>query len=333
MKISKNALVYVEYPQLYQKKLLNALTTAGYSVISVVPDNSEKNLNRALKALEYVEIAILGGVLPIQNLEHAPNLKWIHFDWVGIEKILTRAMFEGGRIITNGSGRNSICLAEHVFYFIFTLTYGTRDIFISQHDHHWGVNHLNPYSCLFNKTILIIGTGSIGTEVALRAKSFGMKTVGYSRTLKEHNSAYDRQESKQAGVDLASLITQADFIVLSVPLNTDTYHLIDASVFEKMKKTAYLINISRGAIVDEKALSEAVSTRQIAGAGCDTFENEPLDKSSPLWDLPTMVITPHSTPQSPLKFEQGIGVITENLKRLKNGEVLLNSQSCNDVLN
>jgi phosphoglycerate dehydrogenase-like enzyme len=330
--MNKTALVYVQYPQPYQQKLVESLESAGYTVYSVAPDNSQENVAKALTILENAEIAILGNSLPKQNLENASHLRWIHFDWVGIEGVLTKAMFKKERYITNGSGRNSICLAEHGLYFLFTLTYGTREILASQDAHTWGVTHINPYSCLFGKTILIVGAGSIGHEVAARAKAFGMKTIGYSRTEKSRDAAYDVQVSKQAGINLSQLTKDADFVVLTVALNSETYHLIDKSILEGMKKTAYIINICRGAVIEETALIEALKNRTIAGAGCDTFEEEPLNPASELWNLPTMVITPHSTPQSPLKFEQGISVVIENLKRLQTNEQMLNQQKLSDVL-
>ena len=332
MSNSKKALVYVNYPQNYQKKLLQTLEDIGYTSVSVLPDGTESHIEQAKDALQYVDIAILGGPLPKEDLENAPNLKWIHFDWVGIEGVLTEGMFTGGRKVTNGSGRNSICLAEHVFFFMFTLSYGTREIFASQDATRWGVDHVNPYTCLFGKTMLIVGTGSIGKEVANRAKTFGMKTVGYSRTKKPIDTVYDVQVSKEEHADFPSLTREADYIVLAVPLNTETYHLIDKTLLEGMKNTAYLINISRGAVIDEKALEAALKSNQIAGAGCDTFEKEPLPPSSGLWECKNLVITPHSTPQSPLKFDHGISVVVQNLKNLETGENLLNQQSLSDLM-
>lgn len=332
MSNSKKALVYINYPEIYQKKLLQALQEFGYTFISVPPDGKEEHIDQAKDALKHVDIAILGGPLPKENLENAPNLKWIHFDWVGIESVLTEGLFKGERIITNGSGRNSICLAEHVFYFMFTLSYGTREIFASQDAARWGVDHFNPYSCLFGKSMLIVGTGSIGREVAIRAKTFGMKTIGYSRTKKAFDEVYDVQVSKEENTDFPSLTSESDYIVLTIPLNSGSYHLIDETILKRMKKTAYLINISRGAVIDEKALEAALKSNQIAGAGCDTFEAEPLPSSSGLWECKNLVITPHSTPQSPLKFEYGIKVVIQNLKNLDVGEKLLNQQSLSDLM-
>ena len=324
--MQNTALVYVQYPQPYQQQMIDLLTHAGYRVHTVEIDD----VALALSVLEHAQIALIGGALPKEALEQAPLLKWIHFDWVGVENMLSKAMFKNGRvIITNGSGRNSLSLAEHVFFFIFTLTYGTREIFAAQKAHHWGVAHTKAYTPLFGKTLLVVGAGSIGDEVAHRSQAFGMRTIGYSRTKKACKGIYDQQFSKTA---LGTLIKEADYVVLTLSLNAQTYHCINAELLQQMKSSAYLINISRGAVVDERALVEALKTGTIAGAGCDTFETEPLVEDSELWDLPNLVITPHSTPKSPLKFEQGLSLIAENLKRLDAGEDLLNMQTQEDIL-
>ncbi|MGH0054475.1 MAG: D-2-hydroxyacid dehydrogenase [Sphaerochaetaceae bacterium] len=331
MQGKKEALVYVQYPELYQQSLLKLFQEFGYSVMQVIPDNAPSSIDKALEALSHVEVAILGSALPKKFLEDAPNLQWIHFDWVGVEGMLTKAMFANNRRITNGSGRNSLCLAEHVFYFIFTLSYGTREIFASQDSHKWGVIHQNPYTSLYGKTILIIGTGSIGQEVAERAKVFGMRTLGYARNTEKNNTFFDSRASIQNGDNLLDLVSSADYVVLAVSLNNDTFHMINEDIFSKMKETAYVINISRGAVIDEKALLHALENKTIAGAGCDTFETEPLPETSGLWDMKNIVITPHSTPQSPLKFNQGLSIIRENLQRIETGEMLINQQSIHDV--
>ena len=123
----------------------------------------------------------------------------------------------------------------------------------------------------------------------------------------------------------------ADYVILAVPLNTESYHLIDYARLKKMRPTAYLINICRGAVVDTNSLVRALQEHVIAGAGCDTFEQEPLSEESPLWDLKNLVITPHSTPQSPLKFEIGISNIISNISNYLGNRKMVNQQTIQDV--
>lgn len=331
--MAQKVLVYTNYPISYQEKLEKAFSDSGYDVIHVVPDSKDPETTKAaVNALTDCTIAILGGALPLEVIENAKELKWVHYDWVGIEGVMSKNIFEKGILVTNGSGRNSICLAEHVFYFIFTLTYETRAIFASQDGHQWGVQHEYPYTSLYGKTMVIAGTGSIAQEVAKRAKAFGMKTIGYCRSVKPGLEMFDELKTSASGVRLVDVVPEADFLVSTLSLNASSFHMIDAAVLANMKKTAYVINISRGSVIDEIALTEALENKVIAGAGCDTFEQEPLAADSPLWNLKNMVITPHSTPQSPLKFEIGVDTIVSNIERFKRGEKLLNQQSPADLL-
>jgi phosphoglycerate dehydrogenase-like enzyme len=120
------------------------------------------------------------------------------------------------------------------------------------------------------------------------------------------------------------LLPEAEYIVLATPLTPATRSMIDAAAFAAMRPEAYLINIARGAIIDEPALITALQNGQIAGAALDTFEQEPLPPDSPLWSLPNVTITPHATAHSPRMRERQIALFIENVRRLRNGEPLLN---------
>lgn len=324
-------LIYTAYPEEYQKKIEDAFALSGYKVVSIKPNKDTSTIEKAISTLQEASVAILGAGLPVLELEKAPNLKWVHYDWVGIEGGLSKTLFEKGIIVTNGSGRNSICLSEHVFYFIFTLSYDSRAIFSASDKHQWGVERTQPYTSLFQKNMLIVGTGSIGQEIAKRAKAFGMNVFGFSRT-KKYLDMFDELYCIEEGTSLSDIVSKADFLVLATGLNADSYHLVNMNLMKKMKPTAFIINICRGSVIDEKDLIEALKTDIIAGAGCDTFEKEPLSAESELYDLKNMVITPHSTPQSPLKFEIGTNTIIENIGKLAKGERLINQQSIKDIL-
>lgn len=326
----KKALLYLNYPTEFIGEIKEKLNEKGYEAIHMVP--SKDNVDEASLLLSSSEIAILGAGLPLSSLESSKTLKWLHYDWVGVEGGLSKRLFENGVIVTNGSGRNSICLSEHVFYFIFTLSYDTRAIFHSQDKALWGVEREYPYSSLYGKNMLIVGTGSIAQAVAARAKAFGMKTVGYSRTKKEGLDMFDTIYASEDGYEVKDLVMDTDYLVLCTSLNHSSFHMINKDVFKKMKKTAYLINICRGSVVNEEDLAEALTNKDIAGAGCDTFEKEPLSSASPLWNMKNIVITPHSTPQSPLKFIDGTKTIVENIERLSKGQTLLNLQSTEDTM-
>ena len=326
--MNKQVLIYLAYPQESLDVVEQECKKRGYRPIRISP-NDQEGRAKAIALLPQVDIAFIGSPLPLQNLESS-SAKWIHFDWVGVEGQLSTKLLEN-HVVTNGSGRNSICLAEHVFFFIFSLAYGVREILASQHQAKWKVGYQNPYESLYGKTIMILGTGSIGMEVARRAHAFGMHTIGYARRRKlDEEQVLDEQYVSPEGL---VGIERADFIVNCLSCNNETYHLMNAKMFQRMKKSAYFINISRGAVVDEKALIEALQAKQIAGAASDVFEQEPLPEESPLWRLDNMLITPHHSPQSPLKFEIGVQTILTNLAQYECGGKLKNQQTEKDVVN
>ncbi len=330
----EKVLLYTNYPAPHQERLEKAFRDAGFDAVWVAPDPKDSAVReRACREIQDSSVAILGAGIPSSVLESSAALKWVHFDWVGIEGAATRELFRKGVIITNGSGRNSICLSEHVFYFIFTMTYETRHVFEAQDSRQWKVQHDYPYSSLYGRTMLILGTGSIGREIALRAKAFGMKTIGFSRSKKPGLDMFDELLSSDEGARLVDAVSSADFLVVAASLNASSYHMVNREVLSAMKKDAYVINISRGSVIDEEALIEALKEKRIAGAGLDTVEHEPLSPESPLWNLKNVVITPHSTPQSPLKFEIGVSTVVDNIPKYLSGEKLINAQSEKDLLN
>jgi phosphoglycerate dehydrogenase-like enzyme len=145
------------------------------------------------------------------------------------------------------------------------------------------------YRSLSNRLIGICGTGSIGQRIAQTAKHFGMNVWGYRRTF-EQNSAFDKIYIKN---DFKEFLKEPDFIVITLPITDETFHLFDYDSFFSMKDTAVLINVGRGAVVEEKALAKALEEGLIRGAVLDVFKNEPLPKESPLWEMENVIITPH----------------------------------------
>jgi phosphoglycerate dehydrogenase-like enzyme len=137
--------------------------------------------------------------------------------------------------------------------------------------------------------------------------------------------------SQDAGQKPDKLLQESDFIVLSLPLTDVTYHMIGERELKMMKPTAFLINMARGPIVDEKALIQALNDGEIAGAGLDTFEQEPLPAESPIWDTPNVLITPHFTPPMPDRTARSLDIIAENVRRYCSGEEMLNMLTERDI--
>ena len=180
---------------------------------------------------------------------------------------------------------------------------------------------LSTAKALFGQSAGILGCGSIARELAPRLKALGMNTIGFAKSTTELNGM-DKIYHEEEG--LRELLTASDFIISTVALTDETYHLLNEERLSLLKPTSYVVNISRGSIIDEPALIKCLREGKIAGAGLDTFEQEPLGKESPLWTLPNVVMTPHVTPPQPDKHEVSLKVILDNIRNYRNEEHLRN---------
>jgi glyoxylate reductase len=169
---------------------------------------------------------------------------------------------------------------------------------------------------VYGMTLGIIGLGRIGTAVARRAKGFNMKIIYHNRSTRNNQI---ESELKAEYVDINNILEQSDFLSIHTTLNKDSFHLLDESKFRKMKKTAYIINTSRGQIINEPDLIKAIKNNWIAGVGLDVFENEPLFNSSPLLKMKNVVVLPHigsATYQTRSKMSE---IAVQNLLNILNG--------------
>ena len=174
--------------------------------------------------------------------------------------------------------------------------------------------------------------GHTARALAVRAKAFGMTVLGYGRKPEgKAPEGVDRIWYADEGGAIGNLLSESDIVALTLRLSDETYHLIGEKALGLMKPTAYLINMSRGAVVDENALHKALVNKTIAMAASDVFKTEPLPKESPLWDLPNFVITPHCTPEVPDLALNGLEIICENIRRYREGAPLLNCLTLRDV--
>lgn len=253
-------------------------------------------------------------------LAASPNLKWHHAPSAGVNHILIPEYLERDIILTNGAGTFSIPIAEFVLTYMLYHAKSLPKLLHLQTNQTWQKSIELPIRELSEATLLIIGAGSIGQEIAKRASAFGMRIWG-SRRQPEPLPNFE----KVVGADQwRSLLPEADYVVLATPLTPETKHLIDESALRLMQPSAFLINIARGAVVDETALITALQEGWIAGAGLDTFETEPLSSDSPFWSLPNVFVTPHCSGYSPRIPERMIALFLDNLNRYQTGQPLRN---------
>jgi phosphoglycerate dehydrogenase-like enzyme len=317
-------LTTVYYNEENYKKLAEAFAPA--TVVRFRRDDHE-GIQEALKT---ADVAVLGGDLDERFLQ-APLLKWIHCDHAGLNRSARPEIFERGLIVTSSAGRSAPALAEHAMFFMLALAYQYPKFLEAQQAHRWGVPGQNDLRGLYGRTVGIIGLGHTGSELAVRAKAMGMNVLGYRRSSAPPPLGVDRLYCGENGDTIDELLMNSDFIVLAVPLNNATHHMIGRRELSLMKPTAYLVNMARGAVIDEQALTEVLYAGQIGGAGLDTFKTEPLPADSPLWDAPNTLITPHTTPQVPDRTGRSIDIIKENIRRYRAGEPLQNQLRANDV--
>jgi D-2-hydroxyacid dehydrogenase (NADP+) len=262
---------------------------------------------------------IVFGRLPCEPFLAAKQLKWVQSIGVGFETMLYPEMIESDVTITNTAGAFDAAMAEHALALILSWTRGvitaernrsrkfyTRDI---------------PVSQIEGRRVCVLGLGTIGRNASVRLHHMGM-----------HVTAVDAQvETAPEGVDellaphqLHAALAKSDFVVVALPLTEGTRGLIDRACFASMPDHGYLVNVARGPIVNETDLIAALQSGEIAGAGLDVYEEEPLPESSPLWDLPNAVITPHLGGKSAEGYKNMREIFCENLRRFTRDLPLLN---------
>ncbi|MCS6925502.1 MAG: D-2-hydroxyacid dehydrogenase [Candidatus Binatia bacterium] len=245
-----------------------------------------------------------------------PHLQWVHTEDAGTDGRFYDAMRERGVLVTHSPGANATEVAEFAFGLILWSAKRFGELRDQQRAHQWQLLKLESLS---DKTVLIIGLGAIGRQVAAYAKSFGMRVLGVRRS----PTPVAHVDQQGTVGDLARFLPEADFVVLAVPLTEATRGLIGKAEIERMKPTAVLVNVARGAVVDLAALQAALVQRRIRHACLDVLPQEPWPADDDLWDLPNLFLTPHNAWSSPLYLPRVATLWLENLRRYVRGEELL----------
>ena len=316
----KEALVTVYAPKEELDKLFSALAPAKVNYVMPYLPGAKQKIAEYSKTCD---VAILNGDLYDFMLDN-PNLKWVHCCHAGVDRSARPEVFEKGIILTSSAGRSAPALAEHAMLFIQMLTYDMPMLFRAQAEHRWAVSReYMQKTGILGKTLGIVGLGNTGTELARLAKAFNMQVLGWRRSRKPVGNV-DRVYASDGGDSLNEFLAQCDYVVLCAELNDATFHMIDAEQLAAMKPTAFLINMGRGKLVNEPALIQALKDGQIAGAGLDTFEVEPLPADSDLWDMPNVIITPHATPALADREARSIAFAIQNIKAYREGGRMVN---------
>jgi phosphoglycerate dehydrogenase-like enzyme len=247
-------------------------------------------------------------------LEKATNLKWIQALGTGVDGIVDRPALREGVIVTNLRGLHGPSVSESALAAMLALSRNLPRAVRSQEAGRWD---RFPVRLMKGKTVGILGLGTIAAELAPRCRALGMTMIGITAAPRSV-AGFDRVVGRD---ELLEVVGEFDHLVLLTPYTAETQGIVGAKVFERMKPSAYLINLARGGIVDEGALVEALRTGRIAGAALDVFIEEPLPEGNPLWSMPNVLLTPHMAGFHVDYPAEAIPIVIENISHFLAGDV------------
>ena len=260
-----------------------------------------------------------------EQLRFAKRLKWVHSTAAGVAQLMYTDLRNSGVVVTNASGIFSVPMAEHTMGLILALARNFPDSVRFQDQSVWGQQQLwdkpQRLTEINGRILLIVGLGSIGRELARRAKAFEMRVWGVTRSGQGDTALAERIVPAS---QLDEVLPEADYVVIAAPETAETKHLIGAAQLTRMKSTASLLNVGRGSLVDESALASALRNGQIAGASLDVASAEPLPAASPLWKAPNLFITPHTSAISERLWDRETTLLLDLLERWFDGREMTN---------
>jgi phosphoglycerate dehydrogenase-like enzyme len=261
----------------------------------------------------------------------APNLRWFQVAGGGIDGLRATGLLdaESDVLVTTAVGIHSLTVGEYVFGSMLMFNRSWPQMVRLQDQHIWPQSphwYKLERRELFDQTLGIVGLGHIGRRVAQLGKAFGMRVLATRRSIQQvEEGAVDANVDRTYPIHmLQTMLSQCDYVVLAVPLTAETRQLIGEAELRAMNCHAYLVNVARGHIVDEKVLIHALKERWIGGAGIDVTEKEPLPSDSPLFTLPNVILTPHISGESIHYAKRLTALFADNLRRYRTGEPLRN---------
>lgn len=257
---------------------------------------------------------------PAQLLTNAPRLQWVQATSAGIGGFVKRYGLDGGELtLTTAAGTHAAPLAEFALTGVLHFVKDVPHLISRQREHHWE-RHVSGQ--LVGRRATVVGLGSIGRQVATVFDALGVQVTGVGRS----GSRYELPKGVTT-IDIENLddvLGATDILVLAVPLTPETQNLIDASRVSALPAGAIVVNVARGQVIDETALTEALAAGTLGGAALDVFDVEPLPSDSPLWDLPNVLVSPHSASTAAVENEVLTDLFIDNFRRLRGGEPLRN---------
>lgn len=249
-------------------------------------------------------------------LLQADNVVWLHMFSAGLDNPVFGELARRGVTVTHSAGSSATPIAHTVIMQIIAMCRDVRILAVAQNTHEWLQRDVADVE---GRRMGIVGLGSIGAEVARLASHFGMQVVGLRRTPSGNEPCETWPISR-----LHALLPEIDDLVLTAPLNMETRGLIGADELAMLPRGAHVVNVGRGELINEPALVEALRSGQVGAAALDVFVIEPLPTTSPLWDMPNVIITPHSAGATPLAAQRAADTFADNLERFMSSRPLRN---------
>lgn len=317
----ENLVVCFGHPAYRVKAAFDALNTG-------IKNFEVKSFDEFERRIGEVDVVVVSGFWKNDLLQKAPRLKFIQSISAGINQYDLGVLKAGGVRLASAQGVNMNAVSDHAMSLILAMSRRLPDARDNQAKRFWRPmqsDHALREDELAGKTLVIFGLGRIGGRLAKLAKAFDMNVIGFRRSnLSEKGHA----DEVYASAALHEFLPRADFVVLTCALTDETRNVIDGKALSHFKRTAYLVNMARGACVDEPALVQALRGGAIKGAALDCTVDEPLPEGSPLWSMPNVFITPHTGGET-CNYEAGIAKLLEtNLNKLWAG----NDDLVNQVL-
>lgn len=268
------------------------------------------------------EAEVAFGAVKEEVFKSAPNLKWVQSSSAGVEWMRhAPSLLDSDVQVTNTRGAHATTIAEHTFGMLVFLARRFDETYEAQKRHEWLRGSSTPRTGLVGLTMGIIGLGQIGRAIAKRAHAFEMNVIAVDAN-EVPKPDYVSEVRLLDG--LPDLMQRSDVVVVAIPITAETRGMIGPDLLKSMKPSAYLLVMSRGGIIHEPTLVQMLHDGQLAGAGLDVAETEPLPADNPLWDCPNIIITPHNSPSSDQTRANVMSIMKENLRRYLDGKPLIN---------
>ena len=290
------------------KKLRDALADLDLEVSIVGSDPDKLADVDAVVTFDYVEAFL------------AADLAWVHSIQAGVDRFPFDDFEDAGVALTNSTGIHDTSVGEFAVGLMLTFARRLHTYVRNQRDHDWALPAWDEPFTLEGETLCVVGLGTLGRGIAERADALGVTVTGVRRS----GDPVPGVEEVYTPDDLQEAVGEAKFVALAVPLTDETRGLMGAPEFDAMREDAYFLNVARGDCADESALTDALRNDEIAGAGLDVFEEEPLPEDSPLWEMDEVVVTPHRAAATRDYYRDIATLVRENVGRAGDGEEFVN---------